>query len=163
MSDPTRLPEPWYFRPEGRKWLEPKAHKLRNLTLILGYYAGMGTLIAAPLAGVVYLASPETVRAFTGHYSAWPVGALVGFALAALASVWYRRTFPQNPGALKVLLPLVTGLGSLCGAAFAFGGGFVGEATLFLTLFGALAYIYMEALPPKESEGAPTDPPSDAT
>lgn len=156
MSDPTRDPEPWYFQPAARKWLQPKAHKLRNFTLILGYYAGMATLIAGPIVGLLYLFAPATVQPMLDRYPALSVGALAGFLLGTAAASWYRRRFPENPKGVRVLLPLVTGLGSLSGAAFAFGGSLAGEAVLFVTAFGVLAYIYMEALPP-------TDPPSDAT
>ncbi|HYG59714.1 MAG TPA: hypothetical protein VD902_16740 [Symbiobacteriaceae bacterium] len=143
---------PWYSQPATREWLQPKAHKVRNLTLILGYYTGLAALIGAPVAVGVYVVAPGALQAWANQYPAMPAGAVAGFLGGVAAAVWYRRRYPGNPRGPGVLVPLVTGLGTICGFGFAAGDMLGGTAAVVLCLMGALAYVYMEALPPEAEE-----------
>lgn len=148
MSEPN-LPEPWYYQPEVRRRLLPAARALRNLMLIVGYYVGRPALVALVAIGLVWAVAPRWLEPLMTTYRAAYTGLWTGAALGVVAALIYRWRFPDNKKAPRVLVPLLTGLGLVCGALVAFGGSLGGQIAFLFCLLGVTGYAYVEGLPPE--------------
>jgi hypothetical protein len=149
MSQPTRpeLPEPWFYQPRVRRKLWPAARVMRNIALTIGYYAGLASLAGILLALLLAVAAPATARSLVLQYPLIPAGVGAGLVLGCLGAAVYRARAPHNHKAPRVIVPLLTGLGGICGAGYGLGGDLGGQIALLFGLLGLAAFLYVEAAP----------------
>jgi hypothetical protein len=147
---PPELPEPWFYRPEVRRRLWPAARVMRNIALTVGYYAGLVFLAGGVIALFMAVAAPAASRLVAFRYPLVPVGVGGGLLAGVLTAAIYRARAPHNHKAPKVVVPLLTGLGGLCGVGYALGGDLGGQIALLFCLLGVAAFLYVEAAPPDQ-------------
>jgi hypothetical protein len=147
VSDPSKVPQPWYYQPLYRQRFYMPARALRNLGLMAGYFSGIAWLLASQAALVMFLATPDALASLYSRYPAAPWGAGTGLGLGIVAALLYRTLAPQNRKAPRVVIPLLTGWGGIMGLGYALLGAPGGQLTVLLCALSAASFFYIEGYP----------------